>query len=145
MTDNEIILQLSYMLDPIRTDIHEIKGSVKNLENRFTVLEDKVTSLENRFTVLEDKVTSLENRFTVLENKVAGLDGRVSCLENDVKSIKFTQENEILPRLQNIESCYISTYDRYKNSVEEHETMKQDISILKNVVTEHSRQLQKIS
>ena len=38
-----------------------------------------------------------------------------------------------------------STFDRYKDGVEEHETIKQDISIIKNVVTEHSEKLHKIS
>lgn len=89
MTDNEILLALSNMLEPIRNDLQDIKSRVKKIE--------------------------------------------------------ITQENEILPRLQNIESCYTSTYDRYKDNVEDYETMKQDIAILKKVVTEHSDKLQKIS
>ncbi|MCI9532843.1 MAG: hypothetical protein HFH38_14210 [Lachnospiraceae bacterium] len=66
-------------------------------------------------------------------------------VKDRVKKIELTQENVILPRLNTIESCYISTYTRYKDSTETYETMKQDISILKNVVTEHSSKLQKIS
>lgn len=89
MTENEILLALSNMLEPIRNDLQDIKSRVKKIE--------------------------------------------------------ITQENEILPRLQNIESCYTSTYDRYKDNVEDYETMKQDIAILKKVVTEHSDKLQKIS
>ena len=54
-------------------------------------------------------------------------------------------ENEILPRLNTIESCYTSTYDRYKNQVETYESMKQDISIIKKVVAEHSEKLQKLA
>lgn len=57
----------------------------------------------------------------------------------------MTQENELLPRLQNIEACYTSTYDRYKDSVEDYEMIKQDLSILKKVVAEHSEKIQKIS
>lgn len=68
MTDNEILLALSNMLDPIRDDLHELKGRQKKME--------------------------------------------------------LTLENVIIPRLHNIESCYVSTYERYKESVEEHETMK---------------------
>ena len=89
MTDNEILLALSNMLEPIRNDLQDIKGRVNKIE--------------------------------------------------------LAQENVILPRLQNIESCYTSTYDRYKDNVEDYETMKQDISILKKVVTEHSEKLQRIS
>lgn len=89
MTDNELLLAISNMLDPIKEDIQEIK--------------------------------------------------------NRVKKIEIIQENEILPRLSTIESCYTSTYDRYKDNVETYETMKQDISLIKKVVAEHSEKLQKIS
>ena len=89
MTDNELLLAISSMLEPIKNDMKEMKR--------------------------EQKRTAL-------------------LLENDV-----------LPRLQNIESCYTSTYDRYKDSVEDYETIKQDIAIIKKVVTEHSEKLQKIS
>ncbi len=89
MTDNELLLAISNMLDPIKEDIQDIK--------------------------------------------------------NRVKKIELTQENMVLPRLNTIESCYTSTYDRYKDSVETYETMKQDISIIKKVVAEHSEKLQKIS
>lgn len=73
------------------------------------------------------------------------LDKKLEPINNRLKNIELTQENEILPRLQNIESCYTSTYDRYKNSVSDYEAMKQDIAILKKVVTEHSNKLQRIS
>lgn len=89
MTDNELLLAISNMLDPIKEDIQEIKTRVKKIE--------------------------------------------------------ITQENEILPRLNTIESCYTSTYDRYKDNVDTYESMKQDISIIKKVVAEHSEKLQKLA
>ena len=89
MTDNEILLALSNMLDPIKNDLQDIKSRVTKIE--------------------------------------------------------MIQENKILPRLNTIEACYTSTFDRYKDSVEDYETIKQDISLLKKVVTEHSERIQKIS
>lgn len=35
-------------------------------------------------------------------------------LKKDVLLLKLDNENTIIPRLQNIESCYTSTYNRYK-------------------------------
>ncbi len=89
MTDSELLLAISNMLDPIKKDDQDIKERVKNIE--------------------------------------------------------VTQENMVLPRLNTIESCYISTYDRYKDGVETYESMKQDISIMKKVIAEHSEKLQNIS
>lgn len=89
MTDSELLLAISNMLDPIKEDIQDIKERVKKIE--------------------------------------------------------LTQENMVLPRLNTIESCYTSTYDRYKDNVETYEAMKQDISIIKRVVAEHSEKLQKLA
>lgn len=69
MTNNEMLLAISEMLDPIRNDIQEIK--------------------------------------------------------NRVKKIELIQENKVLPRLNTIESCYTSTFDRYKDSIEDYEAIKQ--------------------
>lgn len=73
------------------------------------------------------------------------LDKKLKPIQDSITKIKITQENDILPRLQNIESCYTSTYDRYANGIEQLEAIISDIEILKKVVTEHSIKLQKIS
>lgn len=36
------------------------------------------------------------------------LDSELEPVKNDLASVKFTLENNIVPRLQNIESCYLS-------------------------------------
>lgn len=66
-------------------------------------------------------------------------------LDEKLKPIQLTQENEILPRLQNIESCYTSTYNRYSKGINQLNAIQTDVDILKKVVTEHSEKLQKIS
>ena len=74
------------------------------------------------------------------------LDARLNPIESRIKRIEVDLlENNVIPRLNTIESCYTSTYDRYKDSVDEYESMKQDIAIIKKVVAEHSEKLQKIS
>ena len=73
------------------------------------------------------------------------LDKKLEPINDRLKRIELTQENDILPRVQNIESCYTSTDEHYKSSVADYEAMKQDISIIKQVVAEHSEKLQKIS
>ncbi len=72
-------------------------------------------------------------------------DKKLKPIEQWLTNIELTLENDIKPRLQNIEACYTSTYDRYKSSVENYEAMQTDIEILKRVVTEHSERLKEIS
>ena len=132
MTDNELLLALSNLFDkklhPFKEDISELKGQMESLEGRMTSLEDR---MDDRMTSLEDKVNSLETKFDTL-------DARTQKLE-------LQMETQVLPRLQNIESCYTSTYNRYKSGVTQIEAIQEDVTILKTVVTEHSQKLQKIS
>ena len=74
------------------------------------------------------------------------LDARLNPIENRIKRIEVDiLESQLIPRLNTIESCYTSTFDRYKDSVEDYEAIKQDISIMKNVITEHSEKLNKLA
>lgn len=45
------------------------------------------------------------------------LDNKLKPIKDDVKGINLMLENDILPRLQNIESCYTSTYRRYQSGI----------------------------
>lgn len=73
------------------------------------------------------------------------LDAKLKPIKDDVRDINLTLENDVLPRLQNIESCYTTTYKRYQSGAAQIEAMQTDIEILKKVVTSHSEKLQKIS
>ena len=142
MTDNELLLALSNLFDkklqPIKEDISELKDRVASLET-------KVISLENRMASLETKVISLENRMASLETKVISLEDKVGTLDTRTRRLELQLETQLIPRLQNIESCYTSTYNRYKSGVTQIEAIQEDVTILKTVVTEHSQKLQKIS
>lgn len=70
------------------------------------------------------------------------LDTKLKPLEDREKNIELLLENDALPRLQNIEACYTSTYRRYANGMNQIETMVADIDIMKKVVTEHGQKLQ---
>ena len=72
------------------------------------------------------------------------MDKKLEPIKERLTNIELTQENDILPRLQNIESCYTSTYCRYANGIEEMEMLKSDMEVIKRVVMEHSEKLQKI-
>ena len=54
-------------------------------------------------------------------------------------------ENNVIPRLNTLEACYTSTYDRYKDNADKMQAVFEDVEILKKVVMEHSEKLQKIS
>lgn len=73
------------------------------------------------------------------------LDEKLKPIQDEIKKVKINQENDIMPRVRTIEACYTSTYDRYAQGVNEIESLIEDVKLLKKVVTEHSKKLQKIS
>ena len=76
----------------------------------------------------------------------AKLDARLQPIENRLKRIEVDLlENNVIPRLNTIESCYTDTYNRYKDYADKMEAAFADIELLKKVVSEHSEKLQKIS
>ena len=62
------------------------------------------------------------------------MDKKLKPVNDRLKKIELTQENDILPRLQNIESCYSSTFNRYQSGVEQIEAIQDDIEIMKKVI-----------
>lgn len=66
-------------------------------------------------------------------------------LKQDIQETKILLENDILPRLSNIEACYTSTYRRYAAGIEQIKSMQADMDILKKVVAEHSEKLQRLA
>lgn len=46
------------------------------------------------------------------------IDKKLKPMKDRLAKIELTQENKILPRLKEIESCYTSTFHRYQSGVE---------------------------
>ncbi len=139
MTDNELLLAISNMMDaklePVNNEIQGIKGELQGIKGEIRDLKEDVQVLKEDVQVLKEDVQDLKEDVQVLKEDVADLKIRV-------KKIELTQETQILPQLNTIQECYISTYNRYKTSVDDYEEMKLDISVLKNVVAQHSEKLQ---
>ncbi len=93
-------------------------------------------------TKLDDK---LEANLKPIREDIHTLKVDVQGLKEDVHYLKLTQENVVLPRLNTIETCYIDTYKRYRDYADKMDTAFQDIDVLKDVVSDHSRQLQMLA
>ncbi len=124
MTDNEVLLSLSRMIEPIRNKISEIC--------------DDITKMRGDITEMRGDITEMRGDITEMKSDIADIKTRL-------KKVEVVQENVILPRLETIEACYTSTYDRYRRGADDFEMMKQDMEVVKKVVAEHSVKLQMIS
>lgn len=132
MTDNELLLSISRMMDTkLRAELQPIKDELRDIK-------EKIKGIEVR-------LQQLENRMQRLENRVKQLEIEVQQLNTEVQQLKANQENVIMPRLNTIESCYTGTYNRYRSYVEKMEAAFMDIDVLKMVVADHSGKLLKLA
>lgn len=66
-------------------------------------------------------------------------------LKTAVHHTSMRLDVDVVPRLQTIESCYLDTYERYKDGAEDIENLKGDMELVKGILQEHSRELQRMS
>lgn len=96
--------------------------------------------------LLDVKLKATENRLRQEIREVrTELQAEIQQVKADVQRIDLKLENNVIPRLQNIESCYLDTYNRYISEVEKAHALEMDVDILKKVVSEHSEKLKNIS
>ncbi|MDD3240691.1 MAG: hypothetical protein PHW47_11555 [Lachnospira sp.] len=105
--------------------------------------DKRFDSIDSRLDEHDSKFDRIDSRLDGMDSRLDGHDSRFDRIENELRSIKITQENEILPRLQTIESCYLDTYQRYVSKSDQIDKMQYDIDSLKIVVAQHSDILQK--
>lgn len=92
---------------------------------------------------LDARLKPIEHELKVLKAEVKDLKAEVDTLKTEIHQIKLFQENIIMPRLNDIEACYTSTYQRYKDHADRMEQTYEDVALLKKVVASHSEMLQR--
>lgn len=116
---NEDLLAISQLLDvKLRAEIQPIKNEMQTLRSEIQHVKSE----------LHAEIQSVKNE-----------------LQAELHQIKLFQENELMPRLNTIEACYTSTYERYKDSVEGYEALQADNEVMKQVIMEHSDKLKKLA
>lgn len=140
MGNEEILLAMSEMMDK----------KIGPLENRMDSMEisllDKMDIIENR---LNDKIDcvglNLNNKIDAVEQKLNAkidtveqkLDAKIDAVDFKVHRINLKLENDIEPRLKQIEKCYTDTFRRYQYGVEKIEKLEADNEVIRSVVQKH--------
>ena len=127
---NEDLLAISQLLDvKLRAEIQPIKNEMQTLKSEIQHVKSELhAEIQSVKAELQAEIQSVKTE-----------------LQAEIHQIKLFQENEIMPRLNTIEACYTSTYERYKDSVEGYESLKADNEVMKQVLMEHSDKLRKLA
>ena len=74
--------------------------------------------MDKKIQPLETKIDDVEQS---LSARIDGMEHRIDRVENSlqgqIRKINLCLEHDIKPRLQNIEECYLSTFERYKEGM----------------------------
>ncbi|NLO10045.1 MAG: hypothetical protein GX129_09300 [Clostridiales bacterium] len=94
---------------------------------------------------VKSDIAVLKTDMVEVKSDIAVLKTDMVEVKSEVHKINITLENEISPAIKLLAENYLPAAIRYESSNKEHEEMKADIELLKKVVAEHSKKLQKIS
>lgn len=133
-------VKLKAEIQPIKNGIQSLKSDVQSVK---TELQAEMQALKAE---LQAEMQALRAELQAeMQALWAELQAVKASLEAEIHKIKLFQENVILLRLNTIESCYLSTYERYKVSTEGYEALQADNEIMKAIIMEHSERLQKLA
>ena len=138
---NDDLLAISQLLDvKLKAEIQPIKNEIQTLKSEIQYVRTELQAeIQSVRTELQAEIQSVR---TELQAEIQSVKAN---LETEIRQIKLFQENQIMPRLNTIEACYLSTYEIYKESVEGYEALQADNEIMKQVIMEHSGKLQKLA
>ena len=161
MLTKQDIAVLSDLLDqglhPIKEDLQMLHKEFIGLNNKFNGLrQDMNEKIDGLREEMHAEISRLDNK---IDTKIDGLreemHAEISRLDNKIDGLRDEMHAEIAeihtilntdisPRLKTIEDCYLKTFERYSEGAERQKKMEEDISVMKDVIQEHSVQLRKL-
>ena len=130
--------EISGMLENMQNSLHaEIAETRDSLQS--SLLAEIAETREALHAEIAETRDSLQSslRTEIAETR--------DSLQSQLTQINLTLEQNVVPRLNTIESCYVSTYERYSQGINQLESIQSDILVMKDVIMKHSTQLAKIS
>jgi len=88
MTDNELLLALSNMMDKKLEPIH---GRLDSMEGRLDRMEVRLDSMEGRLDRVEVRLDGVEVRLDKMEGRLDKMEGRLDKLESEVSALHVGQ------------------------------------------------------
>lgn len=139
MLTKQDIAVLSDLLDQ---GLHPIKEDLQMLHKEFIGLNNKFNGLRQD---MNEKIDGLREE---MHAEISRLDNKIDSLREEMHrgfaEIHTILNTDISPRLKTIEDCYLKTFERYSEGAERQKKMEEDISVMKDVIQEHSVQLRRL-
>lgn len=140
---NGLRQDMNEKIDGLRTEMYQLFGELREeMKGKIDGLREE---MHTEITRLGGKIDGLREE---MHTEITRLDGKIGSLRLETRQgldeIRSVLNTDIAPRLKTIEDCYLKTYDRYREGMEKQQKMEDDISVMKEVIQEHSVQIQKL-
>ena len=137
MTDNELLSAIANMMNKNnKTILRKIDTLEENLRAEIQRLDQKIDMVDQNLRAEIQKVD---------QNLRAEIQKVDQNLQAQIHKINLNLENNIELRLNHIEECYVSTYDRYKVETERLDKMQIDIEVMQDVIREHGQAIEMLT
>ena len=146
MSNHELLLAISEMMDSkLKAELEPIKRDIQVIKEEQKAFRAELQEVKEEQKTFRAELQEVKEEQKAFRAELQEVKAELQEVKDEVRQIKLCQENEILPRLNTIEACYTSTYNRYKEDAEKMEAAFEDIEMLKKVVADHSKKLQKLA
>ncbi len=99
--------------------------------------------LDIKLAPMQSDINTLKSDVGSLKSEMAGVKDRLDSLESDMRYVKVDLlENNVIPRLSTIESCYVSTSNRYIENSDRFDAAINDIKVMKIAIMKNSEDIQ---
>ena len=139
------ICEMKTDVKELQSDVTELKTDVKELQNDVTELQSDVRELRSDVTELQSDVKELRSDVTELQSDVTELQNDVTKLQENVHGIHLYLENEVDYKISLLAENYVPAAKRFEQSASRIDAVEEDVGILKTVVAQHSKMLQRLA
>lgn len=127
------------MLNLNKDDLSAIAQIVKESING---LETDVSTLKEDVSILKQNVATLDCRLTNVESDIRDMKADITNMKADIRDIQVVKlENNVIPRLNEIESCYLDSHKKFSEKADEFESAISDISIMKIAIQKNANDI----
>ena len=129
----------------VRLEVKKVTLTQEDLHAIASLFNDRFDGIDARFDGIDARLDGMDARLDGMDARLDGMDARLDSMSNDIKVIKVDiLENNVIPRLEHIEQCYLDASGRYINSSDKFDDAIDRIDTLEKVVLKHSEQIHEL-
>ncbi len=146
LLEEKLDAKFDQKLQPLYDRMDSVEEKIGTMEEKIDSIEGEIGTIKVQISTMEEKIGTIEGEVGTIKGELNTVNQRLDTLEQGVRHISVVQlENNVIPRLSTMESCYLDTYQRYQKSTEKIDGMGEDIEVLKHTVLNHSSKLAQLS